>query len=150
MNFRRAPCHAACDPQCACGCSRGCARGERSTSYPASCAQWAALLDNREKHKDAQQSEPKPQNKTCNKTRRRTIENRRLEQINRRLTESSSQHQRHSKKTRSHNKQNTNKQMFQTPAPQKFNVGMRVKESVLHNLRASSDLTLPPSYATQH
>ena len=36
------------------------------------------------------------------------------------------------------------------PVLPEFNVGMRVKESVLRNLRALSDLTLRLSYATQH
>ena len=34
------------------------------------------------------------------------------------------------------------------PVPPKFNVGMRVKESVLRSLRVSSTLTLRPLYAT--
>ena len=36
------------------------------------------------------------------------------------------------------------------PVPPQFNVGVRVTESVLGNLRVLSTLTLRPFYATQH
>ena len=50
----------------------------------------------------------------------------------------------------SHNNRHTDKTMFRTPVPPKFNVGMCMQDSVLRNLRASSTLTLRPLYATQH
>ena len=57
--------------------------------------------------------------------------------------------------TMSYNNWNTDNQMFQPPCPRssmppKLNVGMRLKESGLCNLRVWSDLTLRPLYATQH
>ena len=52
--------------------------------------------------------------------------------------------------TMSHNKRNTNRKMFRTPVPQKSNVVMCVKESVLRKLRVSSTPTPRPLYATQH